>query len=227
MWKPNGSNPMTDTWWIATCTHCLRVLGAFQTEGFADTRALAALKVCPEPSCGAQFARQVTGAAPGGRWNYRVDVRPRPRATTEGKDSAAIVDLALLPAVRLTGSPSGIELLEDLKELNEVSRRALPNATLALWEKILHGAIWARGQREGWWKGEWDELSLANLLNPRGPQGPRGEIASRTSSSLIERLAELSMGRSDRPKGAYYPSTTLEHAWSAVDALSEFLTVWF
>jgi hypothetical protein len=218
---------MPDTWWIASCTHCERILGALEGEGSVDSWILAALKVCPEPSCGVRFAKQMAGAPHGGRWNYRADARPRPRVLTENKESAAIVDLTLLPTVRLTGSLSGNDLLEDLKELNEVSRMALPNATIALWEKVLHGAIWARGVREGWWSREWDEMSLANLLNRRGPPGPYPEIAARTAASVTEHLAKLAARRSERPGVTYYPRATTGEAWNAIDALSEFLTMWF
>src|SRR5262249_10260428 len=154
-------------------------------------------KVCPDPDCRTTFSKQVGGRTEAGRWNYRVDRQARPRGKAASGESAAIVDLGLMPTERLEGSPSGKGLGEDLGELNEASCRAIPNAPLALWAKILHGAVWAGGQREGWWKPEWDDLSLTNILSKRGRSGAYAEIAIRTPASLVERLELLSVGRAD------------------------------
>lgn len=208
-----------DEWFHARCKECGWSPGGFDGESLADSYMLGSIRKCPE--CGSTFQKQDGHQ----RWNYAVERMPRPPPDPSRITVVLKVDFSLQAAVLMMEPKVGPLVVADIEELNSVSRGGWPSATLALWGKVLDGAIKLRGLHDCWWKPEWDKLTLGEVL--REKSAPAIEIEARVPKALVDRLRDKV--RYLRNSGAHqkYTRVSMSEASGAVEALSDFLKVWF
>ncbi len=207
-------------WYVVSCSECGQSLGGFDNEELAEASAIAEQKNCS--SCGAPFSKLDDGRT----WNFRVKRMSRPAPKSGVHARIVSLDDSKVGRIRAL-SPIGPLLLLDIEELNAVSRGGWPNATMALWGKVLDGAIKFRGRQDGWWKEEWDRETLGWVFRDQKGPCPFGEIKSRVPVGLLGRVQDKI--KYLRNSGAHqnYTRVTDVEAYGAIEALSEFLDVWF
>jgi hypothetical protein len=217
---------LTNMWYLASCKNCGWTPGGFDTSSQADSYMLGIVKTCPN-------CKTIFRGSGHQRWDYEVNLMDRPPASpsTPGGSSpqappAVLVDLDTRTKHTMSKmGPVGALVLEDLEELNAVSAAGWPNATVALWGKVLDGAIKLRGLSENWWRDTWDKLTLGEVL--KEGSDPAREIELRVPKALVGRLRDKTRYLRNAGTHQKYTRISASEANGAVEALSEFLSAWF
>jgi hypothetical protein len=202
-------------WTVATCRGCGASLGGFEDDEEAISTLAGVIKV---HGCGQGFS-----ASGGELWGATLVPMRRPSQGAATIPVRALVKLDPARHAKVAALPFGDLVLADIEELNAVVRGQWPNATLAMWGRVLDGLIKARLIDENAWKPAWDSESLGGLL---GKQAPADEIDLRVKPALRGRLQDkVAYLRNAGPHQKYTQVSMIE-AHGAVSVLNDFIDAW-